>query len=112
MKWARSYLCIGKEWPLLLALALGAPALIGVLLASAALNARAGDLTLFWLALASALIGITLLFIARIPLYRQRRFLVFGPKALPETHRRIYWIAYAFIIVSILTMLFLLAVLR
>lgn len=93
MKWARSYLCIGREWSLILAVTLGAPALVGVLLAS-------------------ALIGITLLFIARIPLYRQRRFLVFGPKALPETHRRIYRIAYAFIVPSILTLLFLLAVLR
>ena len=55
MKWAKSHLCVGKEWPLLLSLALGLPTLVAVALTSAALNARAGDLTLFWFALGSAL---------------------------------------------------------
>jgi len=112
MKNMRSIQCLGKEWPLVLAICLGGPSFVAFILASAALNAKAGDLTLFWFALASALIGITLLFIARIPLYRQHRFFTFGPKVLPETHRRVYRIAYAFIIPSILTLLFLLVVLR
>jgi len=110
MRCSRSRVRTGREWPLLLAIFLGAPTLIAVVLSSAALNARAGDRTLFWFALAAALIGIVLLFIARLPLYRQGRFLTFGPKALPQDHRRIYWIAYVFIIAGVLTMLFLLAV--
>jgi len=102
----------GREWPLLLAICLGAPSLIAVILTSASLNARAGDLTLFWFALVCAFIGIVSLFVAKLPLYRQGRYFTLGPGALPEKHRSLYWIAYVFIVTGVLVMLFLIAVLR
>jgi len=57
-------------------------------------------------------IGTVLLFLARLPLYRQRRFLTFGPKELDERHRRVYWWAYRFIGASVLLLVVLLFVLR
>ncbi len=112
MKKRGSSLYFGEEWPLLLAICLGAPSLIAVILNSAALNARAGDLTLFWFALACAFIGIVSLFVAKLPLYRQGRYFTFGPRALPARRRSLCWIAYVFIVTGVLVMLFLIAVLR
>lgn len=76
----------------------------------AVLTARQGDLTLFWIALVLAVTGLVLLFVARLPLYRQGKFFTFGSKALPERHRKMYRIAYVFIGTSVVIML--LAVLR
>lgn len=73
---------------------------------------RQGDPTFVWIASGLAVIGIILLFIARLPLYRQGGFFTFGPKALPESHRKIYRVAYGFIGVSVVMMLALLVVLR
>lgn len=56
--------------------------------------------------------GIILLFVARLPLYRQRRFLAFGPKELDRTHRRLYWLAYVFIGACVLMLTALLLVLK
>ena len=64
-----------------------------------------------WMALTLAVIGVVLLFIARLPLYRHRRFFTFGPKGLPEGHRKVYRIAYGFVGVGAAMMLALLAVL-
>jgi hypothetical protein len=76
-------------------------------------NARStGDVTLLWLSIAVGACGTVLLFLARLPLYRQRRFLVFGPRELDEKHRRLYWWAYRFIAASVLLMLLLLLILR
>jgi uncharacterized membrane protein YidH (DUF202 family) len=75
-------------------------------------RARHGDPTLFLMALALAVIGIILLFLARLPLYRQRRFFTFGPKTLPTRNKRMYWVAYGFIGSSMFVMLLLLAALR
>lgn len=47
-------------------------------------------------------LGIVLLFFARMPLYRQRQFFTFGPKALPAFHRKLYWLAYVAIVSAIL----------
>ena len=105
------HLYFGGEWALLFVL-LPAVVLLASIPAMAAVNARQGDLTLFWLALASVLVGIVLLFMAKLPLFRQGRYFTFGSKALPKGHRRIYRIAYIFIITGVLTMLLLLAVLR
>lgn len=52
-------------------------------------------------ALGLGCLGIILLFFARLPLYRQRRFFTIGPKALPPFHRKLYWFAYAAIIPAI-----------
>ena len=60
-----------------------------------------GTTRLFWLGLTAGMIGIVLLFFARLPLYRQRRFWTFGPRELDNCHRRLYWLAYVVVLVSI-----------
>ena len=63
---------------------------------------RLGPPGLVYLAAASAIIGISLLVAARLPLYRERRFLSFGPRGLDTQHRKLYWRGYAFIAVSMI----------
>jgi hypothetical protein len=57
---------------------------------------------LFFSGLGAGACGIILLFLARLPLYRQRRFWAFGPRELDRFHRRLHWLAYFFLIASIL----------
>jgi hypothetical protein len=57
---------------------------------------------LFYSGLGLCCFGIVLLFLARLPLYRQRRFWTFGPSALPNLYRKLYWLAYVFVIASFL----------
>jgi hypothetical protein len=71
-----------------------------------------GDTTLLYVAFAVGAVGVILLAFARMPLYRQGRFFTFGPRALDEAHRRLYWWAYRFIVVSVLLMSLLLLFLR
>ena len=60
------------------------------------------DLTrLFAVGLAAGICGVIFLFFARLPLYRQRRFWTFGPRELDRFHRRLYWLAYLFVLASI-----------
>jgi hypothetical protein len=40
--------------------------------------------------LAVAAVGVSLIFYAKLPLYRQRRFFTFGSRALPESRRSFY----------------------
>ena|SRR5665213_2724164 len=83
------------------------PLIIGIVLSvfgfltTSLLNARAGDPTMLWLAVVVGIIGIALLFVARLPLYRQRRFFTFGPGALDTRHRKFYRWAYLFIGASV-----------
>jgi hypothetical protein len=64
---------------------------------------KSGDLVrVFYSALALGAVGTVLLFFARLPLYRKRQFLAFGPSQLSGIHRRLYWLAYLFVAVSIL----------
>jgi hypothetical protein len=56
-----------------------------------------GDTTLVYAALLFGITGIILLFFARLPLYRQRRFFTFGSRALDDHHKRLYRWAYLFI---------------
>jgi hypothetical protein len=58
--------------------------------------------TLYRLGLGASIVGIMLLFISRLPLYRKRRFWTIGPKQLDQRHRRFYWLAYIMIIISLL----------
>src|SRR5580658_4771631 len=58
---------------------------------------NSGDTTLVNVAFVFGMIGIVLLFFARLPLYRQRRFFTFGPRALDDRHKRLYRYAYDFI---------------
>ena len=66
---------------------------------------RRGDKTLLTIALILGGIGVVLLFFARWPLYRQRRFFVFGARELCGVHKRLYYAAYLFIVPSILLLL-------
>ena len=58
--------------------------------------------SLYRYGLGAGVLGIGLLFAARLPLYRQGWLLAFGPRQLDRWHRRIYWLAYAFVTVSLL----------
>jgi hypothetical protein len=66
---------------------------------------RTGDIAIPVVAILSAGIGVVLLFFARLPLYRQRRFFAFGSKLLDEPHRRFYRWAYRFICLGVLLLL-------
>jgi hypothetical protein len=70
--------------------------------------AKRGDTTLFNLAVFLGVVGAVLLFIARIPLYRQRRFFTLGPRALTGVYRKLYFTSYAFIVPSIVLFVLLL----
>jgi hypothetical protein len=72
--------------------------LFGTLLPS--ITSVEGIMHLYWGGVAAGMFGMVLLFFARLPLYRQRRFLVFGPRELDRLHRRLYWLAYAVLLVS------------
>jgi len=63
-------------------------------------------LDLFYIALVLGCVGGALLFLARLPLYRQHRFWEFGPRELPIFHRKLYWLAYLFVITSVLLLAF------
>jgi hypothetical protein len=63
--------------------------------------ANGNPFRLFLWGLASGAFGITLLFRARWPLYRQHRFWIFGPRELDQKHRRLYWVAHTFVFISI-----------
>lgn len=75
-------------------------------------HARTGDATILWVAIVLTTIGIVLLFVARLPLYRQRRFLTLGPCTLDERHRMIYRWAYRFIGASLILLVMLHLALR
>lgn len=60
---------------------------------------------LFFVALGTGSLGIFLLFFARLPLYRQRRFWTFGPRELPAFNRKLYWLVYLFVVTSVLLLL-------
>jgi len=51
---------------------------------------------------AAGLAGVMLLFVARLPLYRQGRFFAVGPRHLDQRHRQLCWLAHAFIAASLL----------
>ena len=109
-----------SEWHLpldqlaVLMLQLGVP-LIGILAGCflpAVSAARRGNPVIFGVALLLAVVGVVLLFIARLPHYRQGKFWSFGPSALPEKNRKLYRIAYWFIGAGVIIMVLLLAVLK
>jgi len=60
---------------------------------------------LFYAALGAGSLGSILLFFARLPLYRQHRFWTFGPHELPAFNRKLYWLAYLFVVASALLFL-------
>jgi hypothetical protein len=74
--------------------------------------AKRGDTTLFQLAMFLGVVGAILLFVARIPLYRQHRFFTLGPRSLTGIYRKLYFTAYAFIVPSIVLLVLLLLAFR
>jgi len=66
---------------------------------------RAEVLHLYYTALGCGVVGIVLLFFARLPLYRRRRFWTVGPRELDRFHRKLYKLAYVFVVLSILLLL-------
>jgi hypothetical protein len=67
---------------------------------------KRGDVAiLYYAALGAGSFGSVLLFFARLPLYRQHRFWTFGPRELPSFNRKLYWLAYLFVVVSVLLFL-------
>lgn len=44
----------------------------------------------YFLGLFIATVGVSLVFYAKLPLYRQRRFFTFGTKPIPEHRRKFY----------------------
>jgi hypothetical protein len=71
-----------------------------------------GDTSLLNLALWLGGIGAAMLLVARIPLYRQRRFFTLGPKSLAGIHRKLYYLAYLLIVPSIVLLALLLMTLK
>ena|ERR1035437_6065969 len=61
----------------------------------------------FWMALTVAGIGVGLLFLARLPLYRQGKFFSFGSRALPPSSIPVYRAAYVLLIPSVVFLLLL-----
>jgi hypothetical protein len=57
---------------------------------------------LYGFALGAGGMGIVLLFLARLPLYKERRFWTIGPAQLDRSHRRVYWLAYIVVAASLL----------
>lgn len=64
---------------------------------------KSGDMrALYGFGLGTGVLGAILLFVARLPLYKQRRFWTFGPMQLDRNHRRLYWLAYVLVAASLL----------
>jgi uncharacterized membrane protein YidH (DUF202 family) len=62
----------------------------------------------FYLAILIANIGIALLAYAKFPLYQQRKFFTFGPRAIPDERKTAYKWAWLLVLTSVLLQLFLL----
>jgi len=52
-----------------------------------------------------AAVGVSLIFYAKLPLYRQRRFLTFGSRALPESSRPFYRWGYRCVLFAVALLL-------
>jgi hypothetical protein len=75
-------------------------------------SARHGNPAPFYASLLFAIVGVILLFLARLPLYHQKKFFSLGSRHLSGIHRKLYHFAYLCIGVSILIMALLLVMLR
>ena len=62
---------------------------------------NSGDRSLLNVALCLGGTGSLLLFVARLPLYRQHRFFTFGPRSLTGIYRKLYYAAYWLIVPSV-----------
>ncbi len=60
---------------------------------------------MYGLGVGAGILGVLLLLLARLPLYRERRFWTVGPRELDRKHRRFYWLAYACVASSLVLLL-------
>ena len=58
-------------------------AILAAMFTVALIRAAQGDAALPWVALIIGVAGVVMLFFARLLRYRQRKFISFGPRALP-----------------------------
>lgn len=80
----------------------GCSTLLASLLLPVVARLKTAEITsLYGAASGVGFVGIVILFLARLPLYRQHRFWSFGPRHLDRKHRRFCWLAYAAILVSL-----------
>jgi len=96
---------VPPDWIVLISFLLIIPTitiLAAILLPALNFLESAGALNLFYSGLGIGSLGIVLLFFARFPLYRQHKFLTFGSRELPAFHRELYWLAYLFVVASVL----------
>jgi len=56
----------------------------------------------YFISLGVAVVGVSLIFYAKLPLYGQRRFFTFGPRALPAQRRPFYRWGYVCAVLGIL----------
>ena len=105
---------VPSQWlvPLVLQFIFVPIAVLSALLLPALSAAKHGDSSLLYTSMAFAIVGIVLLFFARLPLYKQHNFFTFGSKALPPLHRKLYRAAYVFICIAVVLMSLLIAVLK
>jgi hypothetical protein len=84
-----------RDWRAILAISFGPilVLLVAAMLVPPLLNTAYGDPALLWKALIIGCIGVVLLFMAKMPLYRQHKYHCLGPRLLPTKHRRLYWIS-------------------
>ena len=61
---------------------------------------RHDSLPVYIVAVLAGAVGVVLLFFARLPQYRRRQFFTFGSRHLDTAHRRLYRLAYFFVVVS------------
>jgi hypothetical protein len=83
---------------------------VGALLASQVLDffTRLSGMPWVWcygVGLVVAAVGASLIFYAKLPLYRQRQFLTFGSRALPESSRSFYRWGYRCVLFAVALLL-------
>lgn len=107
MRWLESDWYVPRDWLFNAGWMILAPLslILGVMVVNVKMMTELGNPTPAYAAGAIALVGVILLFFARLPLYRQRKFLAIGPRQLDRAHRKLYWMAYALIVPSVLMML-------
>lgn len=88
----------------LLVMALGAVLLSSILLPVLD-RLRSPDLEiLYGCGVGAGALSVVFLFLARLPVYRQRRFWTVGPRELDRKHRCFYWLAYGLLTISLLAL--------
>lgn len=87
-------------------------AILAGLVTPALSKARHGDSTLFIVALTLVFVGLVLLSVAKLPLYREKRFFTIGVEPLPESCRKVYRAAWVFTATGLLILLLLNVLIR